>query len=223
MNVQRIPQLLFFFLFIISSCNDPLKKQFNPSTIEKDLNDTYQELPEEDHRLLTNYLLIKMMKEEKMEGKTFGELLEEARFLKSQLTDNKKDTEQQNRLNELIEKSKQREINSLLNLKLIKKQFLEENYHQYIQYEFDIRNNGKRPILAFLVNIIFQDLEGNEINRVDLVFDEGIQSKESRRWKIKSSYNEFLEEDVNLKKKKVEELNVKWHVERLIFMEERKD
>ena len=62
-----------------------------------------------------------------------------------------------------------------------------------------------------------QDLFQTEIKAIDLTLDDPIKAGETFQAIYTTDYNQFIDEDSRLKGKDIEDLNVVWSPEKIIF------
>jgi hypothetical protein len=71
--------IILSFLLLVIACSSALDRPFNDETYFEDVEAVMNSLTQEDEELLLNYLMYNMLKEEDMSGKTYRDLLKEAK------------------------------------------------------------------------------------------------------------------------------------------------
>jgi len=209
--------ILFLIPVLIISCSTPLDKPFKEATLEEDMVKLKKALSEEDLEILTGYVTLKSLANDKMLGKTYGDLLKEAKELQEEL---KKQEEEQNQLAEkakIEEAERVKRLGEALTVGLFEKDFFEYNYQEYITYKFVFQNKAEKDIRAFTGTVYINDLFDKEITSFSLTYDDGISANSTKNWNAQTDYNEFIDRDVTLKNKDIEDLKIKWVPKKIIF------
>ena len=50
-----------------------------------------------------------------------------------------------------------------------------------------------------------------------MTYDDGIPAKSTKNWNAQTEFNQFMDEDVALKNKDVEDLKISWIPEKILF------
>jgi hypothetical protein len=210
--------LLFpLLLFLIISCSSPLERPYKESTLEEDVVELKKTLSEEELEMLAGYIALRTIGEDKMLGKTYGDLLTEAKEFKAEMEAKQ---EEERRLAEEAKREEAERIKRLsgaLTVSLYEKGFFEYNYQDYITFKFAFQNKTDKNMKAFTGMIIINDLFDKEIKNFNLTFDDGINANSKRNWSAQTEYNQFIDEDVTLKSKDMDDLKVEWIPEKIIF------
>lgn len=211
-----------FFLgavLFVASCSSPLDQPYKQDSLEGDMIKLKEKLSEEDFATLARYIVLKNMSDDPMLGKTYGGLLEEAKEIQVERQ------QQEVVEKELAEKAKAaeaervRRLGDALTVSVFDKGYAELNYQDYITYKFAFENKADRDIRAFSGRLTFYDLFNKEIKIINLTYDEGIPAHSTVNWSATSDYNQFLDKDVALKNKDLDNLKVKWVPEKIIFLD----
>ena len=199
------------------SCSTPLDKPFKEATLEEDMVKLKKALSEEELEILTGYVTLKSLANDKMLGKTYGDLLKEAKELREEL---RKQEEEQNKLAEqarIEEDERIKRLGEALAIGLFEKDFLEYNYQEYITYKFVFQNKTDKNIRAFTGTVYINDLFDKEITSFNLTYDDGVTANSTKNWNAQTDFNEFIDKDVTLKNKDIEDLKIKWVPKKIIF------
>ncbi|MCK0132603.1 hypothetical protein MWU59_13930 [Flavobacteriaceae bacterium F08102] len=73
--------LILSLIGFLTACSDPLDKKYNEETLVEDAKEIKEmcDLSEEEVQLMAGWIVRARMKDLKLEGKTYGEILEEAK------------------------------------------------------------------------------------------------------------------------------------------------
>jgi len=104
----------------------------------------------------------------------------------------------------------------------IKKLFKKANFYRgeikdRIVIEFIFENKGDKDIKAFKGKTIFKNLFGEAIYDSPLYYDEGLKSKEKKRWIAGIDYNQFKETHNKLASTELENMKFEWIPVGIIF------
>lgn len=211
----------FFLLIAVSillvSCSSSLNKPYKEENLEEDMLSIKKSLSEDDFELLTGYVALKSLGDDKMLGKTYKDLLSEAKKLREEL---QKQEEEEKKLAEKAKVEEAERIKRLggsLTVSLFDKGFSKYDFEDYITYKFAFENKTDKDIKAFTGKILFNDLFDKEINSLNLTYDDGIPAKSTKNWNAQTEFNQFMDEDVALKNKDVEDLKISWIPEKILF------
>jgi hypothetical protein len=209
--------LLFVLAILIASCSSSLDKPYKKDNLEEDVIELKKSLSEDELKMLAGYIALKSMGNDQMLGKTYGDLLGEAKTLREEM---KLKEEEEKRLAgkaKVEEAERIKRLGGALTVSLFEKNFSKYNYQEYISYKFAFENKTDKDIKAFTGQIIFNDLFDKEISSLNLTYDDGVPANSTKNWNAQTDYNQFMDKDVKLKNKDIEDLKVKWIPEKIIF------
>ena len=209
--------LLVILSIIIISCSSPLDKAYKQDTLEEDIVVLKKSISEEELKTLAGYIALKSFSGDDMLGKTYNDLLEEAKKLQEEL---RLQEEEQKILAEkakIEEAEKIKRLGDALTVSFFDKGFLEYNYQEYITYKFVFENKTEKTMKAFTGEIKITDLFDKEIKSFSLTYDDGVPANSTKNWDAQTDYNQFIDEDVLLKNKDMEDLKIRWIPEKIIF------
>jgi len=197
---------------ILISCSGPLDKNYNEETLEEDAKEIKKagDLTEEEAQMMAGWIIRAKMKDKKLEGKTYSEILEEAK-------DYKKEQEELAEKAKKEEEEKRQRLGSSLTVAMYDKGYEEYDYQEYLIYSFAFENKTKKDIRAFKGSISIQDLFDTEIKSINLTIDDPIKARETFKGTYTTEYNQFRDEDTRLKGKDMDDLKVVWTPEKIIF------
>ncbi len=209
--------IILVITILIVSCSSPLDKPFKKDNLEEDVIELKESLSEEELNMLAGYIAIKSLGDDKMLGKTYGNLLDEAKNLKEELRLKKEEEKMLAEKARAEEAEKIKRLGGALTVSLFEKGFSKYNYQDYITYKFAFENKKDKDIKAFTGQIIFNDLFDKKISSLNLTYDDGVPANSTKNWNAQTDYNQFMDKDVALKNKDVEDLKIEWIPEKIIY------
>lgn len=205
--------LLFLTLIgIFTSCSGPLDKKYNEDTLAEDVKAIKKtgDLSEKETQIMAGWIFRAKMKNEKLEGKTYDEILKEAK-------DYKKEQKELAEKAKKEEKEKRERLGSALTVAMYDKGYEKYDYQKYLTYSFAFENKTDKNIRAFKGTVSIQDLFDKEIKSINLTIDDPITAGETFKGTYTTKYNQFRDEDTRLKRKNIDDLKVVWSPEKIIF------
>lgn len=209
---MKQPSILLFIFFIFFSCSSPLNKKYNEETLETDAKEIKEsgKLSDEDALIMAGWIMKAKLGGEKLEGKTYSEIIEEAK-------DYKKEQELLAEKAKLEEEEKRRRLSTALTVAMYNKGFEKYDYEEYLTYSLAFNNKSDKDIRAFKGSLSIQDLFDTEIKSINLTIDDPIKAGETFKGTYTTDYNQFKDEDSRLKNKDMENLKIVWTPEKIIF------
>ena len=203
----------------LASCNNPLNKVYNEEKFSTDLKEIVEskKVDTADVGYIAVYLMRAKMLGEKLEGKTYADLLDKAKEIRKTT---EKEMADQNALAEKAaneEREKRALFAQTLTVALYDKGYYTADYEDYLQYEVAYENKGTKGIRALKGSLLISDLFDTKIKEISLVEDNAIPAGKISRRSYTTEYNQFLDEDVRLASKKLGDLKVVWIPEKIIF------
>jgi hypothetical protein len=204
--------LIFLVAILAFSCSTPLDKKYSEETFETDAKEIKEsgKLSEEDALIMAGWIMRSKLKGENLEGKTYNEIIEEAK-------DYKKEQELLAEKAKLEEEEKRQRLGSALTVAMYDKGFEKYDYQEYLTYSLAFENKTEKDIRAFKGSISIQDLFDTEIKSINLTIDDPIKAGETFKGTYTTDYNQFRDEDTRLKSKDMDDLKVVWTPEKIIF------
>lgn len=204
--------LLLVVASIILSCSSPLDKKYNESSLEQDAKEIKEsgKLSDEDAELLIGWILKSKLNGEKIDGKSYSEIIKEAK-------DYKKEQKELAEKSKKEEEEKRQRLGTALTVALYEKGYQEYDYQEYITYSIAFENKTDKEIRALKGTLTINDLFDTKIKSITLTIDERIPAKETHKGVYTTDYNQFMDEDVRLKNKSLDDLKVVWTPEKIIF------
>jgi hypothetical protein len=206
--------LLVLFSILIISCSTPLDKKYNEERLGDDAKEMKEsgKLTEEDAQIMAGWIVRAKLKDEYLEGKTYREILEEAK-------DYKREQEVLANKAKLEEEEKRQRLGAALTVALYDKGFEKHSYQEYLTYSLAFENKTDKDIRAFKGSISIQDLFDIEIKSISLTIDDPVLAGETFKGTYTTDYNQFMDEDTRLKSKDMDDLKVVWTPEKIIFVD----
>jgi len=208
--------VLFGFLF---ACSNPVNNSYSEKTLETDIKSIKESgnLDRSDLALLSLYIIKSKFVNEKIEGLTYNQILEKAKEFKK-----KKEQEEleQKILAGKAQKEEELRIERLtkaLNVTVFQKGFSRIDFRNYITLKFVFNNKTEKIIRAFTGVVVFTDLFDKKIKELNVTYDEKIPANKTVNWSATTKYNQFKDEDIELRNKSLENLKIIWKPEKIIF------
>lgn len=155
-------------------------------------------------------------------GKTVGELIEEAR---KEAESEKTEADKQKRLADEA-KAKQEavtaELRKAVTLAVFEKGFLPSDpsagrFDAYITFKCAYENTSPKDIRAFKGIVIFQDLFGSDIYRINLTISDPIKAGAKAHWSGVVKFNQFIDSEQRLRNAELKDMKVIWMPVSVIF------
>jgi hypothetical protein len=204
--------LLLCHIGILISCSGPLDKKYNEETFLDDAKEIKEDgdLSDEDAQIMAGWIVRIKMTNEKLEGKSYREILNEAKNYRKE----------QEKLAEKAKKEqeeKRQRLGSALTVALYDKGYQKYDYEDYLTYSIAFENKTDKTIRAFKGSITINDLFDTEIKTINLTIDDPIEAYQTFKSTYTTDYNQFKDEDKRLKGKNMADLKVVWTPEKIIF------
>jgi len=215
--MKKLIYLLVIAFF--ASCSSPMDNKYSDATFESDLKAIRDanSLDSTEINLLAMYFVRAKLLNENIDGKSYNELLQQAKILKQ------KQEEEERIQKELAEKAKKEEDARIARLKealivsIFDKGYTEYEYQEYITYKFAFENKTNKEITAFTGQIVFTDLFDKEIKSLNLTYDDGVKANSIKNYSATTDYNQFMDEDQLLKSKNLKQIKLVWKPEKILF------
>jgi len=224
-NNKFVVNLLFaILLMLIYSCSNPLDNKYSEETLEQDAEKIKEsgELNSTELSLLGEYIAWNKMTGKKIEGRTYAEMLEEAKEIR------KKQEEEKREQKELAEKARKEEekriakLNQVLTVSIfdigaVKKGYVGEEWIDEIIYHFVYENKSDKEIRAIKRTIIINDVFGDEIKKLGVKCDKNIQAGKIIKEKRYYNYNDYKKSDKKIVNSKMKDLKFIWKPEIIMY------
>lgn len=143
-------------------------------------------------------------------------------------TDTKKIAEDEKKKKAEEENQKYEKLRSIISVETKEKTFISSDYMKgtyddYIQIKFNFTNHSDKNIKGFQGKMIFLDMFGNEISSNPLKYELGINSGETKEYLANKRFNQFLEEDKQLKNTDLINMKYEWLPSTIIYEDGTKD
>lgn len=126
------------------------------------------------------------------------------------------------------EKQKYEKLRSIISVEATEKtfvpsDFMKGTYDDYILIKFNFTNHSDMTIKGFQGKVRFLDMFGNEITSNPLKYELGINSGETKEYVGKKDYNQFMDEDKQLKDSELSNIKIEWLPSTIIYEDGTKD
>ena len=162
--------LSVFSMAIFSSCNSPLDKKYHSATYFDDIESIREsdKVSKEDLELLTKYIALSKVAGKDLEGKSYGDILDNIKEIRKANAD-------ENEMAEMQKEAARARMSSYLSVKLIEKQFSKVDNKDRFTYTVIFQNTSPKAIRMVLGNISLNDLLDREIKNIPIVVEEPIK------------------------------------------------
>lgn len=204
---------------VLFACSNPMNKEFNKDEWLIDMQTIRKEGKADTTQieLLAGYIMSSAFQEIPLDGKTYGQLLEEA---EAKEFEREAERERQRILEEEAraeKEAKMKQLRETVEVGLVDKGYREISYDQYLTYEFVFRNNSDKDIRGFNGTLVFNDIFGETIKRIRISYDEGIEARGKTNYSASTEYNRYMSEDSKLRNKDLEDIVMEWEPATIIF------
>jgi len=214
------------FVLVITSCNNPLNKKYNEDNFEKDAKEIFESkrVDSTDMVYMAKYMMRAKMLGEKLDGRTYNDILKNAKELRKQ---NEKEDAEAKALAEKTakeEKEKRQLFAKVLTVALYDKGFHKSDFEKgdfddYLTYKIAFENKSDKDIRAVKGSLLITDLFDTEIKIITIVEDGGIPAGKTVMNVYTTDYNQYNDEDTRLRSKRMEDIKVVWTPEKIIFVD----
>lgn len=137
-------------------------------------------------------------------------------------TDAKKIAEDEKKKKAEEENQKYEKLRGIISVEATEKIFIPSDYMKgtyddYILMKFNFINHSDKNIKGFQGKLKFLDMFGNEISSNPLKYELGINSGETKEYVAKKTYNQFLDEDKQLKNSDLGNMKYEWLPSTVIY------
>jgi hypothetical protein len=211
--------VIFAILLLILTfgCNSSLDQPYQEDTLENDLQTIRQQVGDDEADLLAGYLTLQALGDTDFSGQTYREILSEAETWKQNLQTQLAEQEKQEEIARQQAQEKRARLGAILSVSLVDKGYTEYDYQEYLTYTFSFRNMTQKDIRAFTGKIVFQDLFEREISSISLTYDEVIPADSTIQWNAQTDFNPYIDKDVALRNKKLENIKTAWYPQQILF------
>lgn len=218
-KLNKMKNLILLLTVTVSllSCSNPLDKPYKEATLEEDAIELKKVLSEDELGMLAGYIALKSFGEDKMIGKTYRDLLEEAKKVRKEMEEQEAEEQRLAEKAKADEAERIKKLGAVLTVSLFEKGYVEVDYQEFITYKFAFENKSEKDIKAFTGTVYFNDLFDKEITNLSLTFDEGIPANSTIKWDASTEYNQFRDTDQTLKSKDLENLKIRWVPAKVLF------
>jgi len=204
---------------ILASCSSPLEKKYSETTFAEDMKAIQEsgDADSADIQLIAMSLMRSALTQEKMEGKTYNQIIAEAKEIQKKAQEEERKQAQLAAQAKLEEDQRIERLNKSLTVTVYDKGYEEYDYQNYLTYKLAFKNNGDKEIRAFTGTVIFTDLFDKEIKSFGLTYDEGVPAGKITNYDASTDYNQFMDEDTQLRSKDLKDVKVVWKPEKILF------
>ncbi|WP_211251117.1 hypothetical protein [Stenoxybacter acetivorans] len=217
---------ILFFTLVLFGCSDPKSVVIpqNTANWEKELKASVEKLPDEDKKLLVDYILrVTMAQAFGGEGVPVGTTIGSAiNNQKQWVAEQERKAAEEKALKETVLQEKaalQRQIDETLVVTLVK-HGLEKGKFEFedrLYFEIALQNKGKKEITGVSGELKFIDMFDKEIGAITFKFTDGIKADTTTTWTGRRSYNQFMDNDRELANLKDGKFKTQFVPEMIVF------
>lgn len=203
---------------LMFSCSSPLDMKVNKDTMKEDMVQVRSVIDSTELNLIFGSMVRSELHLTKdMEEMTYRELLENGKDWKAK--QDKVEAEQKVLADEAVadEAIRVEKLSNAVMVSCFEKGYTEHNYKNYITYKFAINNKSNKTIRAFKGNIAFNNIFGDNIKTISIMYDQPIERGETVNWAATTDYNQFMDDDIELNNKELKDLKVVWSPSQIMF------
>jgi hypothetical protein len=104
-----------------------------------------------------------------------------------------------------------------------KKGFTASDFENKITFTFLLTNNTQKDVAGVKGNIVFRDIFGDEITKVNYSYDGGIKANATVTDARTVDYNQFISSDEKLRSTPLDKLKYDWQVQTIIYADGSKE
>ena len=212
------------FVLALTSCNNPLNKKYNEDNLEKDAREIFEskKVDSTDMEYMGMYIVRAKMSGEKLDGKTYNDILKNAKELRKKTEKEDAEAKALAEKTAKAEEEKRQTFAKILTVALYDKGFNKSDFDKgefedYLTYKIAYENKSDKDIRAVKGSLLITDLFDTEIETINIVEDEGIPAGKTVMKVYTTKYNQFEDEDTRLKSKRMEDIKTVWTPEKIIF------
>lgn len=214
--------VISFISLLLLSCSNPMKRKYDKSKLEEDMIAIKEsgKMDKEDAEILIGWMAMHTFEEENLSGKTYQQLLDEAKdYKKKQIELNEKAKKE--------EADREEKLNKALQISIIDYKYIPSNIrnNQFISYhgfKCLIHNKTDKKIKALKFKFNVYDVLGDEIvkNYTSSVTKNIIEPLSTFQDIIYFGANEFSSEEQKLQNSNFEDLKFKIFIEKIVFADD---
>lgn len=146
-------------LVVLASCASPLEKQYSEATFAEDLKAIHEsgDADSTDINLIAMSLMRSALTQEKLDGKTYRQIIDEAKEILKKAQEEERKQAQLAAQAKMEEDQRIERLNKSLTVTVFDKGYAEYGYQEYITYKFAFKNNEGKDIRAFTGTVVFTD------------------------------------------------------------------
>jgi hypothetical protein len=196
MKIYYPPKAVFICLIpILFSCHSsPLKKRYNQELFISDLQEIKKsgKITNNEHKILSEYIFGYTFEERDLNGKSYKEILHEAR--------KKKQEEKEN-----IEKVKREEterlagMQQILNISVSSKEFEKSKWEDFLKFKIHLQNQSDKDIQKLKYSFTVYNQTGKELKECFFTYDERLPAKATQEITRYWNFSEFTSGDPEIR------------------------
>ena len=205
-------QLLLFIVIILSSCNNPLHRTYNPATYEEDIQAIRKsnKVSDEDLQTLAKYIMLVKLSGNDVTGKSYDDLIGKIQSLRQ-------NNDELNNRGAMEKEAKRKRLSPFVEVDLQNKTFAKENNKDVLVFTVILKNTGTQKIKTVTGNLTINDLLEKPIKNLNIFLDEDISPGQTFTKTYTVEYNDADENDRRIRSKDLFDVRIVWNPEKIIF------
>jgi hypothetical protein len=205
-------QLLLFIVIILSSCNNPLHRAYNPVTYEEDIQAIREsnKVTDEDLQILAKYIMLARLSGNDITGKSYDDLIGKIKSLRQS-------NDELNNRDAMEKEAKRKRLSPFVEVDLKNKTFAKENNKDVLVFTVVLKNTGTQKIKTVTGNLAINDLMEKPIKNLNIFLDEDISPGQAFTKTYTIDYNDADENDRRMRSKDLFDIRIVWNPEKIIF------
>lgn len=222
---------IVFAVFMVACSSSTKDKKYNEASYQKDLQamQDAHEMDSSDAVLLIAYVERAKRDGIALEGKTYSQLLAEAKALPAETIDGVAVTADSNTVTDsqgisLSEKegsaysAKMARMKDVMEVSFKKKELIDKGDKKYMSFKFEIKNKSDKTIKSATGDFIFSDVMGKQVKVVGITYDgDVIQPNSAVKFASSVDYDDLDVNDITLKNAPTNELSMEWSPREIIY------
>ena len=212
--------LLLAVIATLASCSSVMDKQYDPKTADVDLKEVYEVTDSASAMLVAGTLLRFAFEGKNPETMTYQEILNNGNAYVAEEKRKAEEKRLKKEREEAERAAKLKKLTDAMSATCFEKDYREYDYLKYITFKFKFDNNTDKEIRAVKGWFDFQNLFGESVKKLSIVYDEPVSANSSNIYDANIKFNEFINSDVALKNKDLKDMKIVWIPEEILFADD---
>jgi hypothetical protein len=205
-------RLLLCTVILISSCNNPLHRTYNPATYEEDIQEIRKsnQVSDEDLQTLAKYIMLAKLSGNDVTGKSYDDLIGKIQSLQQ-------NNDALNNRDVMEKEARRNRLSPFLEVNLQNKTFARKNNKDVLVFTVILKNTGTQKIKTVTGNVTINDMMEKPIKNLSIFLDDDIAPGQILTKNYTIDYIDADENDRRIRSKDFLEMRIVWNPEKIIF------